>query len=76
MNFENRAQAGRELAWQLRRYANRDDVIVLGIPRGGVPVAFEIATALGVPLDVFVLRKLGIWSDCERRCPCPEPRRY
>src|SRR5581483_11461965 len=60
MAFENRAQAGRELARQLTSYANRDDVIVIGIPRGGVPVAFEIATALALPLDVFVLRKLGV----------------
>jgi len=60
MTFENRAEAGRELAWQLRRYANREDAIVLGVPRGGVPVAFEIAAALGLPLDIFVLRKLGV----------------
>jgi putative phosphoribosyl transferase len=44
----------------LGTYANRDDVIVLGVPRGGVPVAFEVATALKAPLDVFVLRKLGV----------------
>jgi putative phosphoribosyl transferase len=60
MIFANRAEAGRELAWHLKKYANREDVIVLGAPRGGVPVAFEVATSLGVPLDVFVLRKLGV----------------
>lgn len=60
MGFENRVEAGRELAWQLRKYMNREDVIVLGVPRGGVPVAFEIATALGLTLDIFVLRKLGV----------------
>jgi len=60
MIFANRAEAGRELAWSLKKYANREDVIVLGAPRGGVPVAFEVATSLGVPLDVFVLRKLGV----------------
>jgi putative phosphoribosyl transferase len=48
------------LALRLRKYANRDDVIVLGAPRGGVPVAFEVATELSAPLDVFVLRKLGV----------------
>ena len=60
MIFANRTEAGKELALRLRRYANRDDVIVLGAPRGGVPVAFEIATDLKAPLDVFVLRKLGV----------------
>jgi putative phosphoribosyl transferase len=60
MIFANRAEAGQELAWCLRSYANRDDVVVLATPRGGVPVAFEVATALRVPLDVFVLRKLGV----------------
>jgi len=60
MIFANRVEAGRELAWHLKKYANREDVIVLGAPRGGVPVAFEVATKLGVPLDVFVLRKLGV----------------
>jgi len=60
MIFANRTEAGQELALRLRKYANRDDVIVLGAPRGGVPVAFEVATALGAPLDVFVLRKLGV----------------
>jgi erythromycin esterase-like protein/predicted phosphoribosyltransferase len=58
--FRDRAQAGRLLAEHLRDYAGREDVIVLGLPRGGVPVAFEIAQALGVPLDVFVVRKLGV----------------
>jgi putative phosphoribosyl transferase len=60
MIFENRTEAGQKLAPHLRKYANREDVIVLGVPRGGVPVAFEVATALGAPLDVFVLRKLGV----------------
>lgn len=57
--FEDRVQAGRELARLLDRYAGRADVLVLGLPRGGVPVAFEIARALRAPLDVFVVRKLG-----------------
>jgi putative phosphoribosyl transferase len=60
MIFADRAEAGRELASHLRSYANRDDVIVLGTPRGGVPVALEVAKALAAPLDVFVLRKLGV----------------
>ena len=58
--FEDRAHAGRELAERLRDYAGRDDVIVLGLPRGGVPVAYEIARALDAPLDVFLVRKLGV----------------
>ena len=60
MIFADRADAGRQLAQYLRNYADRDDVLVLGAPRGGVPVAFEVATALRAPLDVFVLRKLGV----------------
>jgi erythromycin esterase-like protein/predicted phosphoribosyltransferase len=58
--FRDRAEAGRLLAERLREYAGRDDVIVLALPRGGVPVAFEIAQALAAPLDVFVVRKLGV----------------
>lgn len=58
--FRNRAEAGRELAAQLAVYAGRDDVTVLGLPRGGVPVAAEVARVLGVPLDVFLVRKLGV----------------
>jgi len=60
MIFANRTEAGQELAQRLGAYANRDDVIVLGAPRGGVPVAFEVAKAIKAPLDVFVLRKLGV----------------
>ena len=60
MIFTNRQEAGRVLAERLGKYANREDVVVLGVPRGGVPVAFEVASALGVPLDIFVLRKLGV----------------
>jgi putative phosphoribosyl transferase len=57
--FPNRIEAGKLLAGQLTRYANQANVIVLGLPRGGVPVAFEVAKALRAPLDVFVVRKLG-----------------
>jgi len=57
--FRNRTEAGRLLAKKLTRYANQANVIVLGLPRGGVPVAFEVAKALCLPLDVFVVRKLG-----------------
>src|SRR5438067_12902789 len=58
--FRDRANAGRRLAENLAAYANRQDVLVLALPRGGVPVAFEVAKALGAPLDVFVVRKLGV----------------
>jgi putative phosphoribosyl transferase len=58
--FRDRREAGRLLAEQLRPYAHRQDVIVLALPRGGVPVAYEVATALGAPLDVFLVRKLGV----------------
>src|SRR5690349_14604844 len=60
MRFRDRFEAGRVLAEHLRKYANRRDVLVLALPRGGVPVAFEIARALHAPLDVFVVRKLGV----------------
>ncbi len=58
--FENRADAGRVLAGMLSAYANRHDAIVLALPRGGVPVAYEVALALGLPLDIFLVRKLGV----------------
>jgi putative phosphoribosyl transferase len=58
--FRDRSEAGRLLAQFLRAYADRDDVVVLALPRGGVPVADEVAKALGAPLDVFVVRKLGV----------------
>jgi putative phosphoribosyl transferase len=58
--FRDRTQAGRLLAERLGEYANRHDVIVLALPRGGVPVAFEVARALHSPLDIFVVRKLGV----------------
>src|SRR6266540_3851830 len=60
MLYRDRAQAGRLLARKLAPYAGRDDVVVLALPRGGVPVGFEVAEALGAPLDVFVVRKLGV----------------
>jgi len=60
MIFTNRQEAGRVLAGRLEKYANREDVIVLGVPRGGISVAFEVAKALQAPLDIFVLRKLGV----------------
>src|SRR5881398_3842723 len=58
--FANRTEGGRQLAEKLARYSNRDDVIVLGLPRGGVPVAYEVAKRLRAPLDVFIVRKLGV----------------
>jgi predicted phosphoribosyltransferase len=58
--FPNRIEAGRQLAEKLQKYAGRDDVIVLGLPRGGVPVANEVAKRLRAPLDVFIVRKLGV----------------
>jgi putative phosphoribosyl transferase len=57
--FHDRAHAGRLLAKKLAGYANREDMLVLGIPRGGVPVAFEVARALQAPLDILLVRKLG-----------------
>jgi predicted phosphoribosyltransferase len=60
LRFRDRAEAGRYLADRLSGYAGRDDVIVLALPRGGVPVGYEVAKALGAPLDVFVVRKLGV----------------
>lgn len=58
--FRDRAEAGRVLAAELAAYAGRTDVVLLALPRGGVPVAYEVARALGIPLDVFVVRKLGV----------------
>ncbi len=58
--YLDRTDAGRQLAEKLRSYAGRPDTIVLALPRGGVPVGFEVARALGMPLDVFVVRKLGV----------------
>ena len=58
--FRNRAEAGQLLAEKLLKYAGCDDVNVLGLPRGGVPVAYEVARRLNAPLDVFIVRKLGV----------------
>src|SRR3989454_12839336 len=60
MIFRNRAEAGRLLARALQQYKDRADVLVLALPRGGVPVAYEVARTLNVPLDVFIVRKLGV----------------
>ena len=58
--FTDRRDAGRKLAKKLSAYANRSDVLVLALPRGGVPVAYEVASALDAPLDIFTVRKLGL----------------
>ncbi|MBN2109469.1 MAG: phosphoribosyltransferase [Methanosarcinaceae archaeon] len=58
--FKDRTDAGRKLAEELSEYSGREDVILLALPRGGVPVAFEVAKELGVELDVFIVRKLGV----------------
>jgi predicted phosphoribosyltransferase len=60
MIFKDRSDAGRKLATRLKRYANRGDVLVLALPRGGVPVAYEVAKELKAPLDIFLVRKLGV----------------
>jgi predicted phosphoribosyltransferase len=60
MIYRNRSEAGKHLATRLATYADRDDVLVLALPRGGVPVAYEVAKELGAPLDVFLVRKLGV----------------
>ena len=58
--FRDRHEAGQALAAQLSQYAGRPDVLVLALPRGGVPVGYEVAQALHAPLDVFLVRKLGV----------------
>src|SRR3954467_8877904 len=60
MIFQDRRDAGRELATRLTEFSHRPDVLVLALPRGGVPVGYEVARALNAPLDVFVVRKLGV----------------
>ena len=60
MLFRDRADAGRHLLSRLGAYQGRPDVLVLGLPRGGIPVGYEVARGLGAPLDVFVVRKLGV----------------
>ena len=60
MIFRNRSDAGQYLATKLLRYKGREDVLVLALPRGGVPVAFEVAQVLQVPMDIFLVRKLGV----------------
>src|SRR5262245_36505250 len=60
MPFRDRAEAGQFLAQRLRRYARRPDVLVLALPRGGAPVGYEVARELHAPLDVFLVRKLGL----------------
>ena len=58
--FANRREAGKDLATKLQAYAGRSDVLVLALPRGGVPVGYEVAQALSAPLDIFLVRKLGV----------------
>lgn len=60
MIYSDRSAAGKTLATKLSKYADRDDVLVLALPRGGVPVAFEVAQSLRAPLDIFLVRKLGV----------------
>jgi len=60
MRYKDRYEAGRSLAKELEKYRDRDDVMVLALPRGGVPVGYVVAKALAAPLDVFVVRKLGV----------------
>ena len=68
MSFSNRTEAGKRLAAHLAEF-DLGDVVVLGLPRGGVPVAFEVADRLAAPLDVIVVRKLGVPSQPEWGIP-------
>src|SRR5262245_1834077 len=62
--FANRADAGRQLATKLMAYAKSPNLLVLALPRGGVPIAYQIARALQAPLDIFLVRKLGVpWNE-------------
>src|ERR1700757_1555860 len=63
--FRDRAHAGRLLAKKLSKYTHHKDVLILGLPRGGVPVGFEVANALTAPLDIFLVRKLGVPGEEE-----------
>jgi putative phosphoribosyl transferase len=63
--FTNRLDAGRQLTKQLKAYINQPDLIILGLPRGGVPIAYEVAKALHAPLDVLIIRKLGVPNQKE-----------
>jgi putative phosphoribosyl transferase len=65
VRFRDRIEAGQLLAKQLSKYAHCEDVLVVALPRGGVPVGFEVAKALNVPLDIFVVRKLGVPGEEE-----------
>ena len=65
VRFRDRREAGKRLAQELLHYANRSDVLILALPRGGVPVAYEVALALNAPLDVFIVRKLGLTGQEE-----------
>lgn len=65
MLFQDRTEAGQKLAEKLTVYATRQDVLVLGLPRGGVPVAYEVAKTLNAPLDIFLVRKLGVPTQPE-----------
>lgn len=65
MRFADRSEAGRQLAERLSRYEGKPEVLVLGLPRGGLPVAYEVASALKQPLDLFLVRKLGVPSEPE-----------
>jgi len=58
--FQDRSEAGRVLSRQLEQYKNRPDTLILALPRGGVPVAYEVARALNAPIDIFLVRKLGV----------------
>lgn len=60
MLFQDRSEAGRILARRLKKYRNRPDILVLALPRGGVPVGYEVARTLNAPLDIFIVRKLGL----------------
>lgn len=60
MNFRDRSDAGQQLASALSEYANKKNTLILALPRGGVPVAYEVAKKLNLPLDIFLVRKLGV----------------